>query len=177
MKKIVLLWGKNPPMPVFMLWRKAIAQSTEGLFLFFLLTSVWINSIRHNALTYSWLDILLVIFMVLQIRRYYHHHKQIYLCIYENKVQQIKRYLAAPEYFKDRKIQDMIKMAATAKAHGHFSGFAASLASVSFNRLEAISQKMVYPHEKKWYYLDTVILLSIVIYAITTIWLISKDLL
>ena len=164
-------------MPIFMLWRKAMAQSTEGLFLLFLLTSVWINSMHNNTLTYSWMDVLLAIFMVLQIRRYYYRHRQIYLCVYHNKVQQLKRYLATPEYFKDSKIQNIIHMATRAKANGQLTGFAASLASVSYNRLDRVAQKMVIKGGKKWYYLDTFILISIVIYAITTIWLIAKDLL
>ncbi|MCR5756910.1 MAG: hypothetical protein K6F95_03275 [Selenomonas sp.] len=159
-----------------MLWRKALAQSTEGLFLLFLFTSVWINSLRHSALTYSWLDILLAVFMLLQIRRYYQHHKQLYLAIYQRKVQQLKRYLATPEHFQDSKIQEIIKIAATARARGQLAGFAASLASVSYNRLDAITQRMVHANEKRWYYLDTLILLSIVTYAVITIWMLIRDL-
>ena len=164
-------------MPLFKLWRKAMSQSTEGLFLLFLLTSVWINSMHNNALTYSWLDVLLTIFMALHIRRYYYRHKQIYLCVYHNKVQQINRYLATPEYFKDSKIQEIIQLANKAIAQGHLSGLAASLASISYSRLDGVAAKMIKSGARKWYYLDTFILLSIVLYAITTIWLIAKDLL
>ncbi len=96
MKKIVVLWG-NPPKPVFMLWRKAMSQSTEGLFLLFIVTSVLVNSVRNSALTYSWIDILLVVITILQIKRYYKRHKQLYLSVYQNKVQHIKRYLDTPE--------------------------------------------------------------------------------
>lgn len=68
MKKIVVLWG-NPPKPVFMLWRKAMSQSTEGLFLLFIVTSVLVNSVRNSALTYSWIDILLVVITILKSER------------------------------------------------------------------------------------------------------------
>lgn len=174
LRKLTVFVG-NPPMPIFMLWRKALSQSTEGIFFLFVLASVGAESAHNHALTYSWTDVTLAVITALQIRRYYKRHREIYLSVYENKFAQIKRYLEMPEYFKDSRVQEIARMAATAREGGQLSGFTASLASKSYIRLDDIAQRMTKAGAKKWYYLDTFILLCILGYAVSSIWLIAKN--
>lgn len=174
MRKLMVFVG-NPPMPVFMLWRKALSQSTEGIFLLFVIASVVADSAHNHALTYSWIDVTLAMMAAVQIRRYYKRQREIYLSVYENKFAQLKRYLEMPEYFKDSRIQEIARMAATARDGGQLPGFTASLASKNYLRLDDIAQRMTRAGANKWYYLDTFFLLCILSYAVSSIWSIVKN--
>ena len=99
MRNIKIFVG-NPPVPVIKLWKNAMAQSTEGIFLLYLITSVIVESVRNNRLTYSWIEIILMVFTVGSIRQYYKRHKQIYLMVFDNMKYRLERYMATPSYFE-----------------------------------------------------------------------------
>ncbi|SHK90530.1 hypothetical protein SAMN05216582_12348 [Selenomonas ruminantium] len=176
MKNIRIFFG-NPPVPVVKLWRNAFAQSTEGIFLLYLITSVIVESVRNNSLTYSWIEILLMVVTMGTIRRYYIRHKRIYLMVFENVWHRLNRYMAAPSDAVDKKIQALTDQALEARRNGHLPGFAAYLSSADYTRLESISQKIVETAGSKGRYWDTFILICIVSYAIVTIGTMIKDML
>lgn len=76
MRNIKIFLG-SPPIPVIKLWRNAFSQSTEGIFLLYLITTIVVNSVRNNSLTYSWIEIFLMIITIGTIRNYYIRHKRI----------------------------------------------------------------------------------------------------
>ena len=174
MRNIRIFWGR-PPIPVIKLWKNALAQSTEGIFLLYLITSVVVESVRHNSLTYSWIEVLLVVLTMGTIRQYYIRHKIIYLMVFDNVQHRLERYMAAPANFADEKIQMITRQAIQARNEGHLPGFTAYLSSVDYSRLERMSQKIIEAAGGKGRYWDTFVLICIVSYAIVTIGTMVKD--
>lgn len=97
--------------------------STEGIFLLYLITSVIVESVRNNRLTYSWIEIILMVFTVGSIRQYYKRHKQIYLMVFDNMKYRLERYMATPAYFDNKNIQKLARQAIQARNEGHLPGF------------------------------------------------------
>ena len=176
MKNIRVFVG-NPPVPVIKLWKNAMAQSTEGIFLLYLITSVIVESVRNNSLTYSWVEIILMVITVGSIRQYYKRHKQIYLMVFDNMKYRLERYMATPAYFDNKNIQELARQAIQARNEGHLPGFTAYLSSMAYSRLDQLSQKIVEAAGSKARYWDTFVLVCIVTYAIVTIGIMARDLL
>lgn len=177
MKSIKIFFG-NPPIPVIKLWKNALAQSTEGIFLLYLITSVIVESVRNNSLTYSWVEIILMVITVGSIRQYYKRHKQIYLMVFDNMKYRLERYMATPAYpayFDNKNIQELARQAIQARNEGHLPGFTAYLSSMAYSRLDQLSQKIVEAAGSKARYWDTFVLVCIVIYAIVTIGIMVRD--
>ena len=165
----------NPPVPIIKLWKNAMAQSTEGIFLLYLITSVIVESVRNNRLTYSWIEIILMVFTVGSIRHYYKRHKQIYLMVFDNMKYRLERYMATPAYFENKNIQELARQAIQARNEGHLPGFTAYLSSMAYSRLDQLSQKIVEAAGSKARYWDTFVLVCIVTYAIVTIGIMVRD--
>ncbi|TYZ20223.1 hypothetical protein FZ040_12310 [Selenomonas ruminis] len=174
MRNIRLFLG-NPPIPVIKLWKNALAQSTEGIFLLYLITSIIVESVRHNGLTYSWIEVFLIVITMGTIRRYYIRHKRIYLMVFYNMTHRLERYMSTPAYFDNQNIQELARQAIQARNEGHLPGFTAYLSSITYSRLEQLSQKIVDAAGNKARYWDTFILVCIVSYAIVTIGIMVKD--
>ena len=174
MKNIKIFLG-NPPIPVIKLWRNAFAQSTEGIFLLYLITSIVVESVRNNNLTYSWIEIFLMVITMGTIRNYYIRHKRIYLIVFYNVAHRLERYMSTPSYFDNKNIQELARQAIQARNEGHLPGFTAYLSSMTYSRLEQLSQKIVEAAGSKARYWDTFVLVCIVTYAIVTIGIMVRD--
>lgn len=100
MRNLRVFFG-NPPIPIIKLWKNALSQSTEGIFLLYLITSIVVESVRNNSLTYSWIEVFLMVITASTIRRYYKRHRYIYLMVFDNMAQRLERYMAMP-YMEDK---------------------------------------------------------------------------
>lgn len=158
----------NPPVPIIKLWKNALAQSTEGIFLLYLITSIVVESVRNNSLTYSWLEIFLMVINASTIRRYYKRHKYIYMMVFYEMIDRLEKYMAMPS-MEDETKKEIRQCAIQARNGGHLMGYTAYLASQNYTRLEKISQKIIETAGKKSRYWDTFVLVGIIFYAIVTI--------
>jgi hypothetical protein len=164
----------NPPIPIIKLWKNALSQSTEGIFLLYLITSIVVESVRNNSLTYSWIEVFLMVITASTIRRYYKRHRYIYLMVFDNMAQRLERYMAMP-YMEDETKKEIRQCAIQARNGGHLLGYTAYLASQKYTRLEQMSQKIIETAGKKSGYWDTFVLVCIISYAIVTIGTMVKD--
>ena len=110
------------------------------------------------------------------IRNYYIRHKRIYLMVFYNVANRLERYMSTPFYFDDKNIQELTSQAIQARNEGHLSGFTAYISSMTYSRLEQLSQKIVDAAGSKGRYWDTFVLVCIVTYAIVTSGIMVRDL-
>ena len=141
----------------------------------YLITSIVVESVRNNSLTYSWIEIFLMVITMGTIRNYYIRHKRIYLMVFYNVAHRLERYMATPSYFENKNIQKLASQAIQARNEGHLPGFTAYISSMTYSRLEQLSQKIVDAAESRGRYWDTFVLVCIVTYAIVTIGIMVRD--
>ena len=141
----------------------------------YLITSIVVESVRNNSLTYSWIEIFLMVITMGTIRNYYIRHKRIYLMVFYNVAHRLERYMATPSYFENKNIQKLASQAIQARNEGHLPGFTAYISSMTYSRLDQLSQKIVEAAGSKACYWDTFVLVCIVTYAIVTIGIMVRD--